>query len=149
MSHIWVKKLDMGHLSLQPERSLRVIVLKKGIWNEYTFVFSTTVTTVPWIDVKLTVHNEGSGCRWSFRILFLCVSSLKPNNFWSNLNYQLSSYESAEVVTPSAHYNRTYWNQSSPSNAWNACFLCLNAISYSQRLFPLITFTLKTICLIK
>ena len=31
----------------------------------------------------------------------------------------------------------------------NACFLCLNAISYSQRLFPLITVTLNTICLIK
>lgn len=88
------------------------------------------MTTVPWIDIKLTVHNEGSRCRWSFRILFLCVSSLKPNNFWSNLNYQLSSYESAEVVTPSAHYNRTYWNQS---------FLLMHEMHVSSVWMPLVT----------
>ena len=74
----------------------------------------------------------------------------ETSNFWSNLNYQLSSYESTEVVTPSAHYNMAYWNQKTlPLMLENACFLCLNAISYSQRLFPLITVTLNTICLIK
>lgn len=93
--------------------------------------------------------------QWGQWMLLIIQDSLslcflpEPGNFWSNLSYQLSSYESAEVVTPSAHYNMTYWNQNSPSNAWNACFLCLNAISYSQRLFPLITFTLNTIRLIK
>lgn len=58
--------------------------------------------------------------------LFLALCFLpKPSNFWPNLSYRLSSYESTEVVTPSAHYNMTYWNQNSPSNAWNARSLCL------------------------
>lgn len=106
-------------------------------------LFLTSVTAVPQTGSQL----DTSGC--SLGILFLCVSSLESSYVWPNLNYQLSSYESAEVVSPPAHYTRTYWNQNSPVNAWNVCFPSLNAISCSWWLFPLITLTLNSICLIK
>lgn len=94
--------------SYHPKRDVTQIHFHK-------FVFPTKVTTALWIDVNVTVHNEGSVLCWSLKALVLSSCFLpEPSNFWSNLNYQLSSYESTEVVTPPAHYDMTYWNQTLP-----------------------------------
>lgn len=119
----------------------------KGRWNESTFVSLNNCGHHSPNTYQVSCPGRD---QWVLTgTVFLCVFSLESSYVWPNLNYQLSSYESAEVVSTPAYYTRTYWNQTSPSNAWNVCFPSLNAISCSQWLFPLITLTLNSICLIK
>lgn len=63
----------------------------------------TTAATIPQMHSELAVREQASG--FSLGILFLWVFSLESSHVWPNLNDQLSSYESAEVVsTPGSLY---------------------------------------------
>lgn len=126
------ERWPMGHVSLQ-------FLESESTTKTRDIIFF--LNTVPWMELR--VHSEVSGCCWS------CFFVLPPRN------PTISDPTSAIVSLPVSQLRRwlpqlvTIGLTETQTNAWNACFLCLNAISYSQRLPRRITFTLKTICLIK
>ena len=75
----------------------------------------------------------------------LCVSCLNPSNLRINfLPMSQLRWRLLRLITT--------WltqTQNSPPQAGDACLLGLNAISYSQWLSPLITFSLNRVCLVK
>lgn len=97
------RKPELAGSHLQPEhRGSPLVFTKEDEMNLPLFLLKTAAT-IPQMHSELAVREQASG--FSRGILFLWVFSLESSHVWPNLNDQLSSYESAEVVsTPGSLY---------------------------------------------